>query len=224
VRPARLAVPPGRAGRLWLERRLEVAHRGASLLDRKLRILRNELDRLRESAEQTAREWESSCADADRWLLRAALLGGQRAIRMSGGGPPADVTISYAVTMGARHPADAACAIPEPDGWDGAALAGARRAHGAALAAAVRHAAATEALRVITDETVATRYRLRAVRDRWIPRLEQALAEVTFSIEEQERADGARLRLAARSGRRAGAAAGRGNVIRTAGRSGDYSL
>ena len=73
----------------------------------------------------------------------------------------------------------------------------ARQAHRAALAAAVRHAAAAEAVRVIEAETVATRYRLRAIRDRWIPRLEQALAEVTFAIEEQERADAARLRLAA---------------------------
>jgi vacuolar-type H+-ATPase subunit D/Vma8 len=36
------------------------------------------------------------------------------------------------------------------------------------------------------------------VQDRWIPRLEQALADVTFALEEQERADAARLRLARR--------------------------
>jgi vacuolar-type H+-ATPase subunit D/Vma8 len=39
--------------------------------------------------------------------------------------------------------------------------------------------------------------RLRAVRDCWIPRLEQALAEVMLALEEQELADSARLRLAA---------------------------
>jgi V/A-type H+-transporting ATPase subunit D len=65
----------------------------------------------------------------------------------------------------------------------------------------VRHAAAAEALRVVEAEALATRYRLRAVRDRWIPRLEQALAEVTLAIEEQELADAARLRLATRSRR-----------------------
>jgi V/A-type H+/Na+-transporting ATPase subunit D len=32
-------VPPGRAGKLWLTRRLQVARRGAGLLDRKLQIL-----------------------------------------------------------------------------------------------------------------------------------------------------------------------------------------
>jgi uncharacterized coiled-coil protein SlyX len=37
-----------------------------------------------------------------------------------------------------------------------------------------------------------------AVQDRWIPELEHALAEVTFTIAELERADAARLRLAGR--------------------------
>ena len=44
-----------------------------------------------------------------------------------------------------------------------------RQAH----AAAVQHAAATEALRDLEAEALATRYRLRAIEDRWIPRLEQ---------------------------------------------------
>ena len=44
-----LAVPPGRAGRLWLQRRLETARGcGADLLDRKLRILQGELDQATE--------------------------------------------------------------------------------------------------------------------------------------------------------------------------------
>ena len=45
---------------------------------------------------------------------------------------------------------------------------------------------------MIEAETAATRYRLRAVRDRWIPRLQEALTQVEFVLEEQERADGAR--------------------------------
>ena len=85
---------------------------------------------------------------------------------------------------------------PRPATWDGPTLTRTRQAHAAALAAAVRHAAAAEALRVVEAEALATRYRLRAIRDRWIPRLEQALAEVTLAIEEQELADAARLRLA----------------------------
>jgi V/A-type H+-transporting ATPase subunit D len=189
-------VPPGRAGRLWLTRRLQVARRGADLLDRKLRILTEELGGLREAAAQTAADWNRSCAEAERWLLRASLLGGQRSLRLAADGQVANVTISYAVSMGVRHPASTTCVIPASATWDGPTLTRTRQAHGAALAAAVRHAAAAEALRVIEAEALATRYRLRAIRDRWIPRLEQALAEVTLAIEEQELADAARLRLA----------------------------
>jgi V/A-type H+/Na+-transporting ATPase subunit D len=192
------AVPPGRAGRLWLTRRLQVARRGADLLDRKLRILQGELDSRRAAAAQTAAEWNRRCADAEQWLLRASLLGGQRAVRLAADGQPAEVTISYAITMGVRHPGGTTCMIPAPATWDGPTLTRTRQAHGAALAAAVRYAAEGEALRVIEAEALATRYRLRAIKDRWIPRLEQALAEVTLAIEEQELADAARLHMATR--------------------------
>ena len=65
-------------------------------------------------------------------------------------------------------------------------------------------AAAAGALRAVEVEALATRYRLRAVKNRWIPRLERALADVTLALEEQELADSARLRLSARSGRAGG--------------------
>jgi V/A-type H+/Na+-transporting ATPase subunit D len=190
-------VPPGRAGRLWLVRRLQVARRGADLLDRKLLLLTGELGRLREAAARAGADWDRCCADAEQWLLRAGMLGGQRAVRLARDGQAADVTISYRLVMGVRYPASAECAIPSSATWDGSVLTRTRQAHRAALAAAVRHAAAAEAVRVIEAEMLATRYRLRAVRDRWIPRLEQALTEVTLAIEEQELADAARLRLAA---------------------------
>lgn len=192
-----LAVPPGRAGRLWLRQRLAVARRAADLLDRKLRILAAELDRLRAESERTRREWESQCREAERWLLRAVLLGGERAVEQAAAGTgEADVTISYTVTMGVRHPVDARCAMAKADDWEGATVAQARQAHRAALAAAVQHAAASAALVIVRAETDATRYRLRAVRDRWIPSLGEALSRVEFSLEELERADAARLRRA----------------------------
>ena len=190
----RLAVPPGRAGRLWLVQRLAVANRAAVLLDRKLQVLTSELDRLRAAAEQTGAGWDAACRDAERWLLRAVLLGGERAVRLTGDVDRAEVTVWYTVTMGARHPAGAECVAGRAEGWEGAAVAAARQAHRVALAAAVRHAAAAAAVAVVEAETNATRYRLRAVRDRWIPRLSQALADVEFSLEELERADTARLR------------------------------
>jgi V/A-type H+-transporting ATPase subunit D len=195
-------VPPGRAGRLWLTRRLQVARRGADLLDRKLRILQAELGRFRESEARTAADWDRCCADAERWLLRASVMGGERAIRLAADGQFATVTIPYTVTMGIRHPASPACLVPAFLAWDGPVLTRARQAHAAALAAAVQHAAAAEALRVVEAEVLATRYRLRAIEDRWIPRLEQALADVTLALEEQELSDAARLRLAVTAGRR----------------------
>jgi V/A-type H+-transporting ATPase subunit D len=198
--PPKLAVPPGRAGRIWLVRRLETARRGGDLLDRKLRILQGELGRLQAAAVETAALWDRCHADARTWLLRAALLGGERAIRLADDGQVADVRVSYTTTMGIRHPETATCAIPPTLTWDSPVLAGARQAHRGALEAAARHAAATTAVRMVDEEVRATRYRLRAVRDRWIPRLEQALAETTFTIEELERADAARLRLAIRRG------------------------
>jgi V/A-type H+-transporting ATPase subunit D len=193
---ARLAVPPGRAGRLWLVRRLAVASRAAGLLDRKLQVLVGELDRLRAAAEQTGADWDAACQHAERSLLRAVLLGGERAVRLASDTGDAEVSIGYAVTMGARHPAGSRCAAGQSEGWEGAAIAAARQAYRAALAAAVQHAAAAAALAVVEAEATATRYRLRAVRDRWIPRLSQALVEVEFALEELERADTARLRRA----------------------------
>lgn len=192
----KLAVPPGRAGRIWLVGRLEAARRGADLLDRKLRILQGKLARLQTAADEAAVQWNRCNAEAENWLLRAALLGGERAIRLADDGQAADVRISYETTMGIRYPSEAACTIPPAATWDSPVVARARQAHRTALVAACRHAATAAAVRAVEAEVRATRYRLRAVQDRWIPRLEQALAEVTFAIEELELADAARLRLA----------------------------
>ncbi len=191
----RLAVPAGRAGRIWLDRRLGAARRGADLLDRKLRILQGELGELRSAAAAAEREWHRLSAEADHALLVAALLGGQRNIRLAAGGGFAAVRIGYAVTIGVRHPATGRLTPPPgPHPWAGQPAEQARQAHRAALDAAVRHAVAAGAVRVIEAETRTTRYRLRAIRDRLIPALEQARALIALAIDEQERADGARLR------------------------------
>jgi V/A-type H+-transporting ATPase subunit D len=191
----RLAVPPGRTGRLWLDRRLRAARRGADLLDRKLRILQAELATLSDTAARTEQEWHRCSAEADRTLLVAALLGGQRAFRLATATGDARVDIRYEVTIGVRHPAQGRyLQPPAPDIWAGYPVGQARQAHADALAAAVRHAVAAQAVRIVEYETVATSYRLRAIRDRLIPSLERARAEITLSLDELERADGARLR------------------------------
>ena len=163
----RLTVPPGRAGRLWLDRRLGAARRGADLLDRKLRILGAELGDLRDAAQATEREWRRLAGEADQALLVAALLGGQRAIRLARGGGDAGVRIGYAVTIGVRHPARSELTLPAgPEPWATQPVDQARQAHRAALAAAVSHAVAARAAQIVEAEVTATRYRLRAIRDR----------------------------------------------------------
>ena len=55
--PITARVPPGRAGRIWLRRRLATARRGRDQLDRKLRILQPELQRQRIRAARSHEEW-----------------------------------------------------------------------------------------------------------------------------------------------------------------------
>ena len=189
-----LAVPPGRAGRPWLVQRLRVAYLTADLLDRKLLILRNEQDRLRSQEHQARQEWEASCAEADQWLLRVALLGRRRLITLAASREPADVAVRYALTVGIGYLAEATYAAPAPGTVEGPALTAACTAATSAVTAAGRYVAAAEAVQKIDAEVNATRYRLRAIKDRWIPRLQDTLAKLERALEEQEHADGVRMR------------------------------
>lgn len=192
-----LRVPPGRAGRLWLRRRLSTAERGVDLLERKLRILAREHERLAREAERTGAEWTAACTEADTWLVRAALAGGRRSLRPPAG--LAGVTVHWTHAMGTGYPDGATCVPPPaPATLDtSAALVRARAACASALDAAVRHAAAQEAERVLAAEVTATRQRIRALENRWIPRLTTALAGIDLSLEEMERSDAACLLRAA---------------------------
>ena len=199
-----LHAPPGRAGRLWLQHRLGTAQQGADLLDHKLRVLRTERERLALVQERTAAAWEAASREADVWLLRGVLVGGERAVRLSSDQAPAHVEIVWARQMGVHYPAEGTCTLPEPAAdsppMGNAAMVTVRECHRRALEAAVQHAAVEAAGRVLEAEERATRRRLRAIEERWIPRLQQALAEVQLKLEEEEHADGVRLRWA--SGRR----------------------
>jgi V/A-type H+-transporting ATPase subunit D len=191
-------LPPGRAGRLWLEHRLATAERGATLLDQKLRVLRHEHQRLRLVEERTGAAWEAAAAEAQQWSLRLALLEGRRAFRPPVGQPPVEVEVEWTSRMGVRCPAGASVGR-EPDDRSAAppssaALVGAVAAHRKALDAAVQHAVARSAREAVETELAATRRRARAIEERWVPRLRQALAELTLGLEELERADWLRLR------------------------------
>jgi V/A-type H+-transporting ATPase subunit D len=195
-------LPPGRAGRIWLEHRLDLAGRAASRLDQKLRILRSEQAHAAQLLERTRAEWETKVHEAETWLLRAALLGGEPAVRTPPGLPLAEVTVSWATSMGTRYPAEAVCVVPEGDPHTrpttSAAVIEATSAYRLALDAAARHAVALAAAQAIDAEVRHTRLRLRGVQDRWIPRLDAALSDLRLSLAEAEQAEGVRLRWAAR--------------------------
>jgi V/A-type H+-transporting ATPase subunit D len=198
--------PPGRGGRIWLRRRLSAARRGADLLDAKLRILRREEQRFVVLAERTRLEWEAAVVEAEGWLLRAAVAGGARGVRPDPEDPPVGVDVTWASVMGVRYPSRAAVRLPEEAPRSPvaatAALPLARAAYRHALEAAVAHAAAEGAARVVSAEVVTTRGRLRAIEDRWVPRLEQALAALEESLREAESEDNVRMRWALAASRR----------------------
>jgi V/A-type H+-transporting ATPase subunit D len=187
---------------LRLQHQIATAKRGAELLDNKLRILRLEREGLALQLERTTAAWETASREADIWLLRSVLLGGERAVRLSSDPALAQVDIEWEQSMGVRYPGRAICAVPEPTAdsppVDNAPLVAARDSYRRALRAGVQQAAVEAAARVLEAEERATRRRLRAIEDRLIPRLQEALAVIQFTLEEEEHADGVRLRWAAR--------------------------
>lgn len=201
-------LPPGRAGRMWLSRRLAVATRGASLLDRKLRILMAEEQTFVLLADRTRGEWEAAVRDLERWMLRASLLSGERGLRLAAGEAVADVDVEWRQTMGVRYPSGFACRLPGRVPADplpaNTALVHAERAARRALRAGVDQAVATTALAAVRAEILTTRRQLRAVRDRWTPRLEAARRDLTIALDDQEHDEGVRLRWAARPARGGG--------------------
>ena len=205
-------LPPGRAGRVWLSRRLAVAVGAADLLDQKVRVLQQEAERYALLCERSGADWTRAAVEAREWSLRAGLVGGQAALR--GAAADADearLSVRWETTMGVSHPAGAEWEgdrAPDVDRvTHGPATVSAVAAHRAALEAAVRHAVDQAALRAVTRELAVTRLRRRAVTDRWIPRLQDATVRVRVGLEEAERAEAVGLRraLAAQAGTEDGA-------------------
>lgn len=194
-----ISIPPGRSGRMWLRRRIATAEQGRDQLDRKLRILVPEQQRLRLQAARMRRGWEDACAEAGTWLLRATLLGGQDTLRAMTPAATVDVEITWTTATGLTYPSDATLVGPpaDPPGPAGnAAIEPAAAGFRAALLAGVRTAAAEEAVRRIQAEIALTRRRLRALEKRWLPRLQDALAHLELSLEQGEQEDAIRMRRA----------------------------
>lgn len=198
----RLRVPPGRAGRLWLMHRLDVARRGQDVLDEKRQALLREEEGARARMLLAREEWEASAEEARRWLDRAAILGSERSIglaRLHAGGP-ARVEVAWRNTLGVLHPIEATLALPPARHADtlagSAALVPCAEAHRRALEAGARYAVARTSHERVAAELERTVRRLQAIERRWLPEHRRALAGVELRLDEEEREETVRLRWA----------------------------
>lgn len=195
----------GRAGRVRLERRLVTARHGALLLDRKDRILAEELERLRLRAARAREEWEDLAGQAAVWLARAAALDGRERITAAASPDPAEVQVRWGGAVGVGYPEDALYHPPVASPAGGSsALSFAAESHRAALAAGIRCAAVQRAILLVSVEVMATRVRRRAIEERWIPGLEDELVTIRLLLDEQELEENLRLRWSADEVRRRG--------------------
>ena len=195
----------GRAGKVRVERRLVTARHGADLLDRKQRILADELGRLQLQVGRTRQEWEDRAREAAVWLRRAAALDGRERIEAAASIEQASAQVSWGGAMGVSYPEDTHCELPvAPHPGGTSALSYAATTHRAALGAAVAHAAAQRAMLLVSAELTATRTRHRAVENRWVPRLEDELMTIRRRLDEQELEESLRLRWAAEHGSTSG--------------------
>jgi V/A-type H+/Na+-transporting ATPase subunit D len=197
-----LRIPPGRAGRQWLTARIATAEHARDVLEQKRTVLIGaERDAAARAAGATAR-WHAIAGDAARWLERSAILDGERPRRLAHvhAGGPAAMSFSWQTTMGVGVPTDASVVLaPSPDAAllpGGAALTSAISAHRAALDAALLAAVENAAHERLAAELVATVRRVRAIESRWLPLHQQALAALEQTLDENDRAEGARIRWA----------------------------
>jgi V/A-type H+-transporting ATPase subunit D len=176
--------------------------RGADLLEKKLRILRTEHQRLVQAEEACSDAWRERLREAETWLLRGLVLSGEHALHSAAAGlAPADVTVGWTASMGVRHPSGISCTVPARA--PGAAVPGntalvhAEAAYRRAVRAAAEHACARAAARIVGAEVTSTSQRVRALRRHWIPRLPEALAQADLTLEQSEHEDSVRRRWAA---------------------------
>ncbi len=201
--PARAPrMPPGRAGRVWLARRLEIARRGCDVLEEKRRALLRERQRLQPLVDAAEADWQQQAAEAAEWLARATVLSGSRRLRLARqyAGAPATITVPWQNTLGVVVPAPPTLELPPPAEvthvGGSAALVVSQARHRAALEAAARLAALRYAHHAVSRELERTTRRLRAIERRWIPLHADALAALTLALDEVEREDTARARWA----------------------------
>lgn len=197
-----IRVPPGRAGRLWLMRRLEVAARGTDVLDQKRRTLLRERQRTATALERATEVWERHARLASQSNDRALALAGERRLRLAAvhSGGPATAAVTWRNIIGTAIPTDVRVDVGKAPDFvalgGGASVALAAEAHREALTLAAAHAAARAAHEAVDREFAATTRRLRAIERRWIPEHERALRRLEFELAERELEDIARARFA----------------------------
>lgn len=189
-----IRVPPGRAGRLWLMRRLEVGRRGAEVLDQKRGTLLRERLRLAGQLAEAEAEWERAAAAAAAWNARACAAAGPRALRLAAlrRDGTARITVTRRNLLGVVVPESATVeggGPAEDASSGGAAVRLAAEAHAEALSAAAAVAALRAAHEAIEAELARTVRRLRAIEHRWLPAHEAELHRLELAIEESELAD-----------------------------------
>lgn len=198
----------GRAERLRLRHRLDVATHGADVLERTLRVLRTEERVMLERRGKAERAWREAVRTAETWLRHAAVLGGQRGLTTAARDDAAQVDFIWAVTMGVRHPTGASCVVPERQDDEpppaGTALLNAEAGYRAVLVAAAELAATQTATELLQREIDVTQRRARALRRHWVPTLNDALARCELALQEQEHEEWVRRRWVAQ--RRPGSA------------------
>ncbi|RRQ71618.1 V-type ATPase, D subunit [Streptomyces griseofuscus] len=143
-------------------------------------------------------------AEAETWLVRGAILGGESAPLRSAPADRARVDVRWAVLMGMRHRAalvwtDPVRGAAEPTPPN-TALAHAEVAYRAALRAAAELAVHGTAADLPAAESARTRQRVRALRRHCIPRLRDELAALELALEESEHEEAVRRRWAATRG------------------------
>ena len=196
-----IRVPPGRAGRIWLLRRLEVARRGADVLDQKRRALLRERRRLAERLGAAATDWELAARAAAAWNARAHALAGQRRLRLAAlHSGTVTVAVRWRNVLGVLVPIDASFEPGVTPDFvalgGGASVALAAQAHVEALSASAVYAATRAAYEAIAVQLATTTLRLRAIEQRWIPAHEAALKTLELTLAENELADIVRARWA----------------------------
>lgn len=197
-----LRIPPGRAGRTWLTRRLETGRRGGDVLEEKRSALLRERQRLEPLVAAAEAEWLEAATAAELWLARALVLSGGHRLRLARAyaARAPTVTVPWRNTLGVDIPGEPALELaPSRDATrvgGSAALAIAEEHHRAAVRAAARHAALRTAHERVTHELERTARRLRAIERRWLPRHADALASLELALDEAEREDTARARWA----------------------------